>query len=198
MDYGRGCRLSPRRHHLSVDNFHLSRRRKIRFHSRGRLVNPIFFHVAAVVTLFANQPRSVIMSRSLDEAKHASWAARLRRFASSGLGVREFCRREGLSEPNFYFWRKRLSGPMATRADAGGMRHGPEPLFLPVRIVPEVSSGGGRGQCVNVEHGPVQQAHGGRIDLLLGGVTVRLRGDVPAQRLAEVLAVLDRRGGHSC
>jgi hypothetical protein len=161
------------------------------------LANPIFFHVAAVVTLFPDQPRSVIMSRSLDAAKHARWAACLRRFALSGLGVREFCRREGLSEPNFYFWRKRLSGSMATRAGAGGMRHGPEPLFLPVRIVPEVSSGG-RGQCVNVERGPVRATPGGRIDLLLGGVTVRLRGDVPAQRLAEVLAVLDRRGGHSC
>ncbi len=137
------------------------------------------------------------MSRPLDTAKRARWAAYLRRFASSGLGVREFCRRQGLSEPNFYFWRKRLSASLANPAQAGGMRRGQPPLFVPVRVVPEVSSGG-RGQCVNLERGPVQEAPGGRIDLLLGGVTVRLRGDVPGQRLAEVLAVLDRRGGHSC
>jgi len=28
---------------------------------------------------------------------------------SSGLSVRQFCRQEGLSEPSFYSWRKKLS-----------------------------------------------------------------------------------------
>jgi hypothetical protein len=71
---------------------------------------------------------------------------------------------------------------------------GQQPLFLPVRVVPEAHGGPVR----QTNGGPVRQAPAGRIDLLLGGVTVRLRGDVPGQRLAEVLAVLDRRGGHSC
>jgi hypothetical protein len=137
------------------------------------------------------------MSRPLDAAKHARWAGYLRCFATSGLGVREFCRRQGLSEPSFYFWRKRLSGSSVTSAEASGTPHGRVPLFLPVRVVPE-APGGPVGQS---NGGPVRPSPGGRIDLLLGGVTVRLLGDVPGQRLAEVLAVLDRRrgrGGQSC
>ena len=34
----------------------------------------------------------------------------LETFSSSGLSVRQFCKREGLSEPTFYSWRKKLSG----------------------------------------------------------------------------------------
>jgi len=138
------------------------------------------------------------MSRPVDAALRARWAGYLRRFAGSGLGVRGFCRDHGLSEPRFYYWRKRLAEPAARtpRSDsaAGRMPLGQRPLFLPVRVVPEARGGPVR----QTNGGPVRQADGGRIDLLLGGVTVRLRGDVPGQRLAEVLAVLDRRGGHPC
>jgi putative transposase len=37
------------------------------------------------------------------------WRAALKRFEESGLGVREFCEREGLGQASFYRWRKRLS-----------------------------------------------------------------------------------------
>jgi len=132
------------------------------------------------------------MSRPSDAAKRAQWSASLRDFASSGLGIREFCRRRGLSEPRFYFWRKRLSEPSATLAPANGARLGRRPMFVPMRIVP-AASGADRGDRSNVDRQPVRAVHGGRIELLLGGVTVRLRGAVPTERLAEVLAVLDRR-----
>jgi hypothetical protein len=138
------------------------------------------------------------MSRPVDAALRARWAGYLRRFAGSGLGVRGFCRDHGLSEPRFYYWRKRLAGLVAgmPRCDstAGRMPPGRRPLFLPVRVVPEAHGDPVR----HIKGGPACPVHGGRIDLLLGGVTVRLLGDVPGQRLAEVLAVLDRRGGHSC
>jgi transposase-like protein len=66
------------------------------------------------------------------KAKRGSWTASAEaRWRSvfddwrrSGLGVRAFCRRRGVSEHSFYVWRKRL-------ADSD------EPTFLPVRVVEE-------------------------------------------------------------
>ena len=37
------------------------------------------------------------------------WQMVLETWAGSGLSVRQFCGREGLSEPSFYYWRKKLS-----------------------------------------------------------------------------------------
>ena len=39
------------------------------------------------------------------------WQMVLETFKSSGLSVRQFCKQEGLSEPSFYAWRKRLTQP---------------------------------------------------------------------------------------
>lgn len=36
------------------------------------------------------------------------WEAAIRLWNESGLSVREFCRREGLAEHSFYFWRREL------------------------------------------------------------------------------------------
>ena len=36
------------------------------------------------------------------------WRSHLARHAASDLSISAFCRNEGLSEGNFYFWRKRL------------------------------------------------------------------------------------------
>jgi hypothetical protein len=38
----------------------------------------------------------------------ALWRERLARFESGDLTVAEFCRREGVSQPSFYGWRKRV------------------------------------------------------------------------------------------
>ena len=37
------------------------------------------------------------------------WQMVLETFKSSGLSVRQFCQKEGLSEPSFYSWRKKLA-----------------------------------------------------------------------------------------
>ena len=44
--------------------------------------------------------------KSLEKEKH--WREIFQRQASSGLSVRGFCAGEGMSEPSFYAWRKRL------------------------------------------------------------------------------------------
>jgi transposase-like protein len=123
------------------------------------------------------------MNRSVDRGKRAHWEALLRQFPSSGLSVREFCRRRGVCEPSFYGWRRRLRVP--SRAGVAGV-----PLFVPVRVAPASPAAGAEGQGG-------QERQGG-IELLLGGGaavhTVRLLGEVPAARLAAVLGVLQQRG----
>lgn len=45
------------------------------------------------------------------ESKQQVWSARLQEQSASGLGIRAWCVREGLSEARFHYWRKRLTVP---------------------------------------------------------------------------------------
>ena len=65
------------------------------------------------------------MSRQVKSSKQEVWRSRLRRFESSGMSVRRFCRRERVSAPTFYQWRRRLA---EERGQEGA------PLFVPVRV----------------------------------------------------------------
>ena len=51
------------------------------------------------------------MTRGSRPAKIEQWSERLERFERSGLAVVEFCRQEGVSQPSFYQWRKKLTRP---------------------------------------------------------------------------------------
>ena len=44
-----------------------------------------------------------------DTDQHQFWQMVLETFKSSGLSVRQFCQKEGLSEASFYTWRKKLT-----------------------------------------------------------------------------------------
>ena len=50
------------------------------------------------------------MGHGSDAGRHVVWRQRLERFAGWTGTVAEFCRREGVAQPTFYQWRKRL-GP---------------------------------------------------------------------------------------
>jgi len=91
------------------------------------------------------------------------WEAAIRLWTESGLPVREFCHREGLTEQTFYSWRRasmpKSSSPKVSQEPSatedsespadGRRRHRPKPVanpagtntsaveFLPVRIVGE-------------------------------------------------------------
>ncbi len=87
----------------------------------------------------------------------ALWRERLGRFAGSGLTVAGFCRREGVSEPSFYQWRKRLQ--QGRRPTGAQRRQGR-------------STGGTKGACGFVPvHVPGLTA---AVIELPGGVTVRI------------------------
>lgn len=54
-------------------------------------------------------------NRQRDAGRERFWRKMLQRQAGSGLSVRAFCRREGLTEPSFYAWRRTIA-----RRDAQG------------------------------------------------------------------------------
>lgn len=59
------------------------------------------------------------MGRKRSSEAEALWRERLARFERGDLKVGEFCRREGVSGPSFYRWRKRLRQG-GRRAERGG------------------------------------------------------------------------------
>lgn len=80
-------------------------------------------------------------------SREDAWRSRLARFAHSGLTVVEFCRRERVSPPSFYQWRKRLARGLQnakTPSPAAPARGGcpgfvstsaaPRPGFVPVTL----------------------------------------------------------------
>ena len=50
------------------------------------------------------------MGRKQSESAEVVWRDRLARFNKSNLTVAQFCQQEGVSDPTFYQWRKRLKG----------------------------------------------------------------------------------------
>jgi len=109
------------------------------------------------------------------------WRDRLRRWRDSGRSVREFCWREGVSEPSFYQWRKRLKRD-------GGRAANPS-VFVPVEVVdspgragPSADNGSQAGMLVEIA--------------LPGGVAVRLAVQVDEPHLRSLLraVVAETRG----
>ena len=108
------------------------------------------------------------------------WRDRLRRWRDSGQSVREFCWREGVSEPSFYQWRKRLKRDHGRAANVG--------VFLPVEVVD--SPGGAQSAGSASLAGMLMEV------VLPGGVTVRAGAHVDESQWRGVLraAVAETRG----
>lgn len=103
-------------------------------------------------------------NRNRDDQRAASWRGVLKRHATSGVSVRAFCRREGLSEPSFYAWRRTLGERDAAAEPAS------QPAFFPAAILPSA----------------------GRIEIeLRGGRLLRLPESLAMERLAELVRALE-------
>ena len=68
------------------------------------------------------------MAGSVDSGRVREWRGRMARFEGAQQSVAEFCRKEGVSAPSFYQWRKRLARRVGPAEEATG--------FRPVRLVP--------------------------------------------------------------
>lgn len=109
--------------------------------------------------------------------KQLYWQEMIGRQADSGMSVREFCVAEGVSEPSFYGWRRKLGKPKSggkRSHTSSGRRSGPQNGrgFIPLQLLE--SSG-----AVEVVH-PL-------------GYRVRVTGEVNARDLQRVLDILDGR-----
>ena len=71
------------------------------------------------------------MARTPDPKRHALWHDRIRRQATSGFTVAQFCAEERISRSKFYAWRYRLR----LRDGANHQSTLPRPqTFLPVKV----------------------------------------------------------------
>ena len=77
-----------------------------------------------------------------DPALERQWRERLARRRASGLSVREFCVRNGLSEPTFHYWKRELQARDEATAAAPRTAAGrppaklPRPTFVPLTVLP--------------------------------------------------------------
>ena len=107
-----------------------------------------------------------------DAVKEREWRDVLRRQATSRLSVAEFCRREGLSQPSFYAWRRTMSQRDGRRRSTPTRMRQPVG-FLPVRlseVAPRVEA------SITIE--------------LAEGLVLRLPEATPAVRVAELVRAL--------
>ena len=79
------------------------------------------------------------MGRKPNQSTEAVWRDRLARFDTCKLTVKEFCRQEGVSDPSFYQWRKRLDevqqGSKRVRRSGSGLAKTVKPQpFIPVKV----------------------------------------------------------------
>ena len=118
------------------------------------------------------------MARKKNTERELHWRKIVDRQAGSGLSIRQFCAKEGITQPSFYAWRKRLGErkPDDRRARKPRRRtdelaHGREFISLELRD---------SASALEVIH-PL-------------GCQVRVIGEVNLTALRQVLEVLDGSG----
>lgn len=95
------------------------------------------------------------------------WRIIIGRWRRSGLTVRAFCHREGIKEPKFYWWRRKVDQAAQ-----------PKPAFLPVHVVADEARAPAtcgvevvlaNGRCLRVQPGFDPGTLVKLVDLLEGG-----------------------------
>lgn len=105
-----------------------------------------------------------------DRKKEATWRRHMMAQGDSGLSIGAYCRRHGLPGHGFYWWRRELAWRDAQKP----------PAFVAVTVATQRPA----------------RASAGRVEIVLSGHRrVRVTGSVDRQMLADVLWVLEDRGG---
>jgi len=111
-------------------------------------------------------------AKKSDTDQQQFWQMVLDTFKSSGLSIRQFCKQEGLSEPSFYSWRKRLT--QVDESDAVKEEVSQPDPFIKVSLPTE--------------------KHGGLELVLSSGHTLRISSPADSQTLTTVLSALCEAG----
>ena len=111
--------------------------------------------------------------------KEVRWREILQRYEGSSVSVREFCTSEGISEPSFYAWRKKLGMRKDRSARSRSTRNRQDRsddgrLFVPLQVLDTAAT-------LEIIH-PL-------------GYRIQVTGDVNPVALRQVIEVLDERGG---
>ena len=119
------------------------------------------------------------MAGKKNAEKELRWGEILKRQADSGVSVRQFCATEGVSEPSFYAWRKKLgartNGSARGRTGARGRdRSDNGRLFVPLQVLDTAAA-------LEIIH-PL-------------GYRIQVSGEVNPVALRQVIELLDERGG---
>ena len=104
--------------------------------------------------------------RARDERKEHQWRRWIGEWQTSGLSVRAFCQRRGLTVASFYAWRRALQRRAAEKA-----------TFVPVQVLPDA----------------VQTQTSALEVVLADGRAVRVAPGFDAATLRQLLAVLEGR-----
>jgi hypothetical protein len=118
--------------------------------------------------------------------REAFWRSAMTRFVGSGLTVRAFCMREGLSEPSFYAWRRVIRerdaldrSPVAPAA----------PAFVPVAVrdEPPAVESSAPVERISDASGPWREF---TIELR-GGRVLRLPAALPVAQVAALIHAIE-------
>ena len=86
------------------------------------------------------------MATARSAEKEAFWRMAIHEHQSSGLTIKAFCKQQGISQPSFYAWRRKLkkrdTDDESPRADHG--------TLVPVRLVDEQEDLSGNFDCVTL------------------------------------------------
>ena len=101
----------------------------------------------------------------------AKWRERLARWQRLQCSISEFCRREGISQPSFFQWRRRLAAEKPDGRNAATPRGA---AFIPVQVL-------GRAPSFDDD---------ARLEITLGDFQCRLPLDVDESTLRQLVRVL--------
>lgn len=107
-----------------------------------------------------------------DSEQQQFWQMAVETWRSSGLSVRQFCRQEGLSEPSFYSWRKKLTN--VNKPAPGNPKEPASSDFIKVSL---------------------PQSHSAGLELVLSsGNTLRIGPSADSKTLTRAITVLQEAG----
>jgi hypothetical protein len=108
------------------------------------------------------------------------WRDRLNRWRRLGCSISEFCEREGISQPSFFQWRRRLQGELPT-----ARRRGVGRAFVPIEVVANPASNAVASESLDE----------GWMQISLGAVVLRVPVTIAESALRQLVRVVREETG---